>query len=353
MSYSKATKQPTMVILRALALGDFLTGLPALRALARAFPKHYRYLTSPIWLRPLVQITGVADEVVDGARFSTDEHLGQYKVPTDLQERINLEQAQLNGLEGVPKEPDVAVNLRGQRAALHETLLALNPRHYVGYYNPDVPATKGNPIWRPDEHEVERWCRLLKESEIPSDIHDLHIVPPQIDIPNICKGATIIHPGAGSPARHWPIERWAFIAQWEKKQGNRVILTGGSHEVEIASRVAALADIPSDAIFAGRTNILELVALCGFAKRIICPDTGIAHLAIALGIPSVALFGPMPPSRWGPPSHLLQQHRVLWAGISGEPYAPSPDNGLLKISVEDVIAEIIHLEGQSHNIQRF
>jgi ADP-heptose:LPS heptosyltransferase len=341
-------KQPTMVILRALALGDFLTGLPALRALTRAFPEHYRVLTCPSWLKPLAQKTNVADELIDGAYFGKKiGDSGEYRVPTDLQERIELEKAQLNGLRGAPEEPDIAVNLRGQRAALHEVLLALKPHRFIGYYNPDVPATKGSPIWRPDEHEVERWCRLLQENGIPADPHDLHIEPLDLAVARTARGATIIHPGAGSLARHWPVKRWAAVARWEKQMGNRVILTGAVHEVEIASKVAALAELTPDAVFAGRTDILELAALCAVAKRIICVDTGIAHLAVALRTPSVVLFGPMSPSRWGPPPHLVQ-HRALWAGIPGEPYASSPDDGLLRISVEDVLSKILDLERKGH-----
>lgn len=332
-----------MVILRALALGDFLTGLPALRALSRAFPEYQRILTCPYWLRPLVRLTRVADEVIDGAFFIKEiGYNGQYRVPTDTKDRIELEKAQLNGLVA-PEEPDIAVNLRGQRTALYEALLALKPHRLIGFYNPDVPETEGSPIWQPNEHEVERWCRLLNENEIPADPRDLHIAPSDLNVHREAIGCTLIHPGAGSPARHWPVERWAAVARWEKQRRNRVILTGGLHEVEIASQVASLAELPHDAVFAGRTDVLELTALCGAARRIISTDTGIAHLAVALRVPSVTLFGPMPLSRWGPPPH-MSQHRVLWAGTKGEPYALCPDNGLLKISVENVISEIVNLE---------
>src|SRR3990172_1893535 len=105
MASSGNKKQPIMVILRSLALGDFLTGLPALRALARAFPEHYRILTCPSWLKPLAEITNVADEIIDGAYFN--EEISQYRVPMDLQERIELEKAQLNVLK-VPDKPDLA-----------------------------------------------------------------------------------------------------------------------------------------------------------------------------------------------------------------------------------------------------
>ncbi|HEU5485734.1 MAG TPA: glycosyltransferase family 9 protein, partial [Microlunatus sp.] len=55
----------TVVILRALGLGDLLAGVPALRAMARAFPHHRRVLLAPSSLAPLAQATGAVDEVVD------------------------------------------------------------------------------------------------------------------------------------------------------------------------------------------------------------------------------------------------------------------------------------------------
>ena len=347
---SKNKNQPTLIILRALALGDLLTAIPALRALKKAFPSHRRILTCPRWLVPLAELTDAADEFIEGANF-IGEDKGQndvkYRIPTDIQKRIKLEKAQLNGLIGLSEKPDIAVNLRGVRIATHKVLLDLKPSKFIGFYNEDVSDTRGSAIWQPDEHEVVRWCRLLQENGIPADPCDLHFIPPKCNVPAFVKGATIIHPGAGSPARHWPIERWAAIAQLEKERGNRVILTGGPHEVDIASKIAAISDLHSDAIFAGRTDILKLTAFCSAAKRIICTDTGIAHLAVALRIPSVTLFGPMPPSRWGPPGH-IPRHRVLWARMIGEPYALNPDKGLLKISVKDVVSEIIDLEEKGY-----
>lgn len=337
-------EQPTMVILRALALGDFLTALPALRALRRAFPEHRRLLTCPSWLRPLAHLTGAADELIDGALVGSQS--GGLRVcwrPDDQQYRIPLEQAQLRGLAGAPEEPDLAVNLRGERVATHRVLLALRPRRLIGYRNSEVPETAGGPVWDPEEHELLRWCRLLEESGIPTDLRDLHFAPPDVPIPERATGATVIHPGAGSRARYWPTERWAAVIRAEVGAGRRVILTGGPHEVDLASQVAMAAGIEQAAIFAGCTDILEISAMVAAAARVICPDTGIAHLAVALGTPSVVLFGPMPPSRWGPPSH-LPQHRSLWAGLAGEPYADTSDSGLLLISVEEVLAEVHMLD---------
>jgi len=345
-------KTPTMVILRALALGDFLTGLPALRALRQAFPQHLCFLTCPRWLKPLALATGVADRLIESAVVPGSEELsGEGWVPGDLRDRIKLEQAQLHKLVGAPQEPDIAVNLRGERIATQRVLLALRPRHLIAYRNEGVPETTASPVWREGEHEVERWCRLLSESGIPVDPQDLYIEVSDAAVPEIVRGATIIHPGAGSPARYWPVERWAAVARWEAGRGKSVVITGGPDEVELASEVAARSGLGQERVLAGRTGILELAAFVSAAARVICPDTGIAHLAVAVRTPSVALFGPMPPSRWGPPPN-LPQHRVLWAGMAGEPYAPEPDRGLLQIGADDVIREIQALERTGSDVMK-
>jgi ADP-heptose:LPS heptosyltransferase len=71
------------------------------------------------------------------------------------------------------------------------------------------------------------------------------------------------------------------------------------------------------------------------AARVACGDTGVAHLATALGTPSVVLFGPTPPQEWGPPPN--PRHTALWAGSRGDPHATEPDRGMLAIEPPAVI----------------
>jgi ADP-heptose:LPS heptosyltransferase len=331
----------TLVVLRALALGDFLTGLPALRALRRAFPEHLCFLTCPGWLKSLAQATGVADKFIDSAKVP--ERNGEHWSPDDLRDRIKLEQAQLHGLVGPPNAPDIAVNLRGEREATQRVLLALRPRRLIAYRNNNVPETAHGPIWNPDEHEVTRWCRLLSESGIPADPEDLYLSLPEIEVPDFVRGSTLIHPGAGSPARFWPAERWAAVAKHELQRGRIVVITGGPDEVDLALEVAARSGIQRKYVLAGRTEILELAAIVSAAAVVVSAITGVAHLAWAVKTPTVTLFATVPPSRWGPPAS--PEHRVLWSGIPGEPYASEQDEGLLTLSVEAVTREIDALNG--------
>jgi len=306
-----AVEAPRLLILRALGLGDVLTGVPAIRALARAFPDHRRVLAAPRALEPLVALIGGVDELVDVPDLSTPP----------------------------PPGADVAVNLHGRGPESHRLLLASRPERLIAFRRDDVPETLAMPEWRPTEHEVSRWCRLLTSYGIAADPSDLQITPPPGEAPAAAAGATLIHPGAASEARRWPAERWAAVARSQLAAGRRVAVTGGPDEVELARSVASRAGLGKDAVLAGRTDLTDLARCVAVAARVACGDTGVAHLATALGTPSVVLFGPTPPSQWGPPPYSAR-HRALWHGGRGDPHGTSPDPGLLEIQPETVISAL-------------
>ena len=292
----------SLVVLRALGLGDLLTAVPALRGLARAFPDHERVLLAPAALRPVVALVGDAvHRVIDTA--------GVRALPEQLP-------------PGAPRRPEVAVNLHGRGPQSTDLLRGLAPRRLVAF---GIQAR-----WRDDEHEARRWCRLLGSAGIPADPGELDIAAPDERSP--CPGATVIHPGASAAARRWPAERWAEVARAAPPP---VVVTAGPGEEELAATVARAAGAE---VFA--RGLGALAALVAGARRVLCADTGIAHLATALGTPSVVLFGPTSPERWGPPAG-RPRHRVLWAGrASGDPNGDTPDPGLLALQPRDVLEAI-------------
>jgi ADP-heptose:LPS heptosyltransferase len=308
-----ATDRPLVVVLRPLGLGDLLTAVPALRALADAFPGHRRVMAAPRVLEPLALLTGALDAVVDTAP--------------------------LRPLSPELRGADVAVDLHGKGPASHHVLLASRPRRLIAFANPDVPSTAGLPRWQENEHEVHRWCRLLEGCGIPADPSRLDLDPPPLEPPAEARGATVVHPGAAFPARRWPPERWAAVIHHELAAGRPVVVTGGPSEEALAQDVAERAGLGPQAVLAGRTGLGELAAVVAAADRVVSADTGVAHLATALRTPSVVLFGPEPPTRWGPPSD-RPWHRVLWAGRRGDPRGARPDPGLLALGVDDVVAAL-------------
>jgi len=301
---------PPVVVLRALGLGGLLTAVPALRALADAFPRHPRLLAVPAALAPLARCAGAVDEVV----------------PAE-----GLDQPLRRLLHGA----GLAVNLHDHGPESHNLLLAAEPRRLLAFAHPAVPASSQGPRWRADEHEVARWCRLLEESGIAADPRRLDIDLPPGPLPHGAREATLVHPGAASPARRWPAERFAAVARAEAHAGRPVVVTGGQDEVALAHEVATGAGLPRGAVHAGHNGVLALGRLVAAAGRVVCGDTGVAHLATALGTPSVVLFGPTSPALWGPPAD-RPWHRALWAGTSGDPDGRLPDPGLLAIAVDQV-----------------
>ena len=311
---ARQRRTPRLLILRARGLGDLLTAVPALRALAAAFPGHRRLLAAPPALTPLAVLSGAVHDVVPTASMR----------PLDRR------------LAGC----DVAVNLHDRGPESHRLLVELRPTRLLAFANPKVPEAAGGPEWRADEHEVDRWCRMLVEHGIPADRTrlDLPAPPPA----RLSEGATIIHPGAGVACR-WPAERFAAVARRERELGRPVLITGARAEAGLAAEVAELAGLPPTAILAGRTGPLELVRIVAGATRLVAGDTGIAHLATALGTPSVILFGPTDPAHWGPPPERADRHRALWAGRVGDPRATRPDPGLLRITVKQVTTALDEL----------
>lgn len=312
-------RRHTLLVLRALGLGDLLTAVPALRALGDAFAEHRLVLACPRSLAPLALLTGAVDEVVHA-----------------------------EPLRALPEEAhgaDVAVNLHGSGPESHRVLLATGPRRLLAYAS--VEAGIEGPAFDPDEHEVARWCGLLDAHGIPADPSRLDVRLPSGGDPVEARGATVVHPGAAAPSRRWPAERFAAVARAERERGRPVLLTGSPDEGGLARRVARLAGLGPGSVRAGRTDLVELGRLVVAADRVVSGDTGVAHLATAVGTPSVVLFGPTSPDRWGPPPERRSQHRVLWAGREGDPRGREPDPGLLELTVDDVLAELRALDREA------
>lgn len=309
-----------VLILRALGLGDFLTGVPAYRAIRRAFPGHRIVLAAPAALADLVPLTGGCHELLPTAELAP--------VPWP----------------GPP--PEVAIDLHGRGPASHRLLAALHPGRLITFGGQHGGGFTG-PLWYPGEHEVTRWCRLCTESGIPADPADLllnaDLLPPVPTGP----AAVLVHPGAGAASRRWPADRFAAVASQLSQHGQRVLVTGSAAEHGLACRVARLAGLPDRWVLAGQTTLAQLAAHTAAARLVVAGDTGLAHLATAFGRPSVTLFGPVPPAEWGPPAH--PRHQVLWrppgdggqAGppaYRGDPHGGRADPALTAITVQDVLA---------------
>jgi len=301
--------EDTVLVLRALGVGDLLTAVPALRALRRALPDHRIALAAPEALRPLADLV----EAVDRLHPTTG----------------------LGGLQWHDEAPALAVNLHGRGPDSLRDLQNTGATEVIAHRHPAVPDVAG-PRWRPELHEIDRWCRLLERWGIAADPTDLLLAPPPRPNPHV--GTIVVHPGAAAASRRWPADRFAWVARQLQDDGHEIAITGDHDEISLARAVAAAGGIAPWRVLAGHTDLEELAAVIASARLVLSGDTGIAHLATAFNTPSVVLFGPSPPTLWGPPPW-KRRHRALWAGRTGDPLAERPDPGLLELEAPQVLGE--------------
>jgi heptosyltransferase-1 len=143
----------------------------------------------------------------------------------------------------------------------------------------------------------------------------------------------ILNPGAGWGAKRWPAERYGRVARALAADGVRSILNCGPGEDDLARAAEAASEGAAKAM---KCSITELIALTRRAKLFIGGDTGPQHLAAALRVPVVAIFGPTDPARNGPYGTCSV---VLRNPESPTTHArrSAPDEGMLEISPEAVV----------------
>lgn len=112
-----------------------------------------------------------------------------------------------------------------------------------------------------------------------------------------------LHPGSGTfaPARRWPAQRFAELADALIEDGARIVLVGGGEEANLRRAVLNQMRHADAAIdVGGRTALGELAAVLQRCALFVGNDSGLAHLAGSVGTPVVAIFGPTDPRAWGP-----------------------------------------------------
>ncbi|MGH7990408.1 MAG: lipopolysaccharide heptosyltransferase II, partial [Limisphaerales bacterium] len=113
-----------------------------------------------------------------------------------------------------------------------------------------------------------------------------------------------LNPGAEyGPAKRWPVERFIAAAKEIQQRTNCVwILFGGKNDLVIVNQIESAIGNRQSAIFnlAGKTSLRELMALLKFCHVLLTNDTGPMHVAAALGVPVVAIFGSTSPELTGP-----------------------------------------------------
>jgi heptosyltransferase-1 len=154
----------------------------------------------------------------------------------------------------------------------------------------------------------------------------------------------MVTPGAGWGGKQWPPERFGQVAAGLAKHNLRTLVNCGPGEEALAQAV-----ISSSAGAAMQVNgtISQLIAITRRCKLFVGGDTGPLHIAAALQIPVVGIYGPTDPARTGPfgTRAIVLRHPDSETTFS---HNSKPDDGMLKITADEVLGAARHLLGGAH-----
>jgi len=324
-------------------MGDVLHALPAVAALRAARPEWtIDWVVDERWTPLLVDEVG-AGPVVDRV----------YAVPVQAWKRRPLSVATLRSLLGFRRlrgRYDVVVDMQGTLRSAAIGWLA-GGGALVGHADPREPPAAwlyGRKIPRTGAHVVAQGVALLgaavgveltpAPAQLPRILTAEHWAEATLPRRPLC----VLTPGAGWGAKQWPAERYGALATELRSMGFAVLVSAARADDPAAAAVVAASSTAASAAAAQLRvcDLAQLVALLRRADLAVGGDTGPMHLAAALAVPVVALFGPTDPARngpWGPGAR-----RVLRSAASPTSYKHSatPDAGLAQLTVETVLAAV-------------
>jgi heptosyltransferase-1 len=348
-----------ILIVRLSAMGDVVHTLPAVHALRAAFPQAYiGWLIEERWAELLCAAGWPRRGPRSGLRPLVDEihtvnlkgwRKSLFSVST-LQQGAKV----WNDVRGAGY--DAAVDLQG---AMRSAVLARWSGARVVYGAAEARESPAS-LWYTRKvlargrHVVEQnlsvagaICSNRKEfsaAEIFLDIPCDPRVEARIDerlAQNGIREFVILNPGAGWGAKRWPPERYGEAARGLAKLGVRSILNYGPGEEELG-RAAEGASVGT--AVAMSCSISELIALTRRARLFIGGDTGPLHLAAALRVPVVGIYGPTDPARNGPYGTRSVVLRSV-ESVTSHARRAEADEGMLGIGSEAVVEAARELMG--------
>ena len=336
-----------ILIVRLSSMGDVIHTLPAVAALREAFPEAtIDWLIEERWAE-LLCAPGTPRRGPRSDRRPLVDGIHAVKLVQWRRSLFTLATAQQiatlwNDVRDM--RYDIAVDLQG---AIRSALLARlsGASEIFGAAEPrESPAS----LWYTRKvithgtHVIEQNVSLAaaiaqqkldaRKAPLPRDPASEDEVCKMLGAENIQHFA-IINPGAGWGAKRWPAERYGQVSVALAEQGVRSIINYGPEEESLAETAQAASD---GTAIPWKCSISQLIALTRRAALFIGGDTGPLHLAAALRVPTVAIFGPTDPARNGP---FGTRSIVLRSPASLTTYIRTldPEAGLLEIGVDAVV----------------
>lgn len=304
------------LIIRLSSIGDVLHCTPVARSLRQAYPA--AHITWAVGAVPadLLQTNPYLDAVYVWPREKWEACLRQGR----LREAWQLWQQLKQDLKAYCF--DVALDVHGLFLSGMVALASGAPRR-IGLANTRELnswfMTEVAPVQTKHQHAIMRYGSILRplgianaETEMTLTVDEdsrlwaRRFLYSQGVHPD--QRVIVLVPATTWPSKNWPVEYFAVVASY---LGRRmpVILCGAPSDRPIADEVLRRSKAPLlDAV--GKTSLLQLAALLAEAAVVVSGDTGPLHMAVAVGTPTVSVFGPSRPERFGP---LGGPHTVLTA----------------------------------------
>jgi len=302
-------ERPRILLIRPDHIGDLLFTTPALRFLRGRLPNAHIALMVGPWAEAVVRNNPHLDEIIT-CQFPgfTRRPKGSFFAPYRKLLRM------LPSLR--ERAFDLAINLRFDFwwGALLIYLAGIPQR--IGFDIAECrPFLTARVPYKGIKHEVERNIALVAEAvgereaeQVPGPLEfspteeDRCFAESYLKARGVGEGELLvcIHPGAGAPVKLWREEGFARVAQaLMQEKSAKVILTGSEAERKLAEGIARqMTDQPI--ICLGETTLGQLAAIMRRSALVIGVDSGPLHLAVALHVPTVHLFGPVDERSFGP-----------------------------------------------------
>ncbi len=299
-----------LVVIKPASLGDVILATPAISLLRVAFPTAHLSLAVGQWSLPAARGVLGIDRLVDLGNFGTPGRFGVRDLPEAA--RI-LRDGSYDLAVVLDRSPLVAV----------AALIAAVPWR-AGIDSAGRGFAHGMRVpWVRRCHEADLYLRVASEATATAWNTD-PIPPPKLAFdPGPVAAAqadllweaaglggpggpvVVIHPGGGANpgmtlnAKRWPAERFGDVARSLVYSGYRVALVGDRTDAVVVDAVRESARVPL-ADLSGGPDLATLAAIIGRAGAYLGNDSVPLHLAVAMGTPAVALYGPTDPRAFGP-----------------------------------------------------
>jgi len=319
----RAREHPqTIVVIKPCCLGDLLMTTPLLEVIDRAYPQASITYVAGTYSKVVAEHHPAVDTVIDSGTVGIPGHysLKDYMKLVGVLRRHHFDLAfvldrspmltLLPWLAGIPRR--VGPDSLGRGFSLtNRVAVSSSPahlQHQVNIYL-DLARALGLPVNHP---------RMRFE---PTEEERLAALPPSPMRVALFPGGGS-NPGMELTAKRWPLERYRELARrLVYESGVEVILIGGPDDVALNEHLLEGLDMPAGTILniAGKTSIGQLAAQLERCALFIGNDSGPMHLAAAVGIPIIAIFGPTSPEEYGPYPLDDPRHIVLWHHPGGQP----------------------------------